>query len=145
VNCKRSRESCQSYIERCTGSTLSQPTNLQAQPGAPRPPRAPKEITPHISTHQATPLLEVVLAEEAAAASRARMLEHERATTSAVKQLRNDLKDEKGDAEDKVCGQGRAEQGRAGYPMGGPTTALLLPCGLRGAGGGTVAASSAFS
>lgn len=33
-----------------------------------------------------------------------RTIEHERTTTSAVKQLRNDLKDEKIDHEDKVCG-----------------------------------------
>ncbi len=31
-----------------------------------------------------------------------RTIEHERTTTSAVKQLRNDLKDEKVDHEDKV-------------------------------------------
>jgi hypothetical protein len=53
---------------------------------------------------RATPLVEAVLAEEAAKQARSRTLEHERTTTSAVKQLRNDLKDEKTDAEDQVWG-----------------------------------------
>ncbi len=49
------------------------------------------------------PVIEVVLAGEAAKVAQEHTIEHERTTTSAVKQLRNDLKDEKIDAEDKVC------------------------------------------
>ncbi len=49
-----------------------------------------------------TPAVEVVLAAEAAKVAQEHTIEHERTTTSAVKQLRNDLKDEKVDAEDKV-------------------------------------------
>uniref|UniRef100_A0A6S8JR28 Dynein regulatory complex protein 9 n=1 Tax=Dunaliella tertiolecta TaxID=3047 RepID=A0A6S8JR28_DUNTE len=49
-----------------------------------------------------TPIVASVLAHEAAKKQMERTIEHERTTTSAVKQLRNDLKDEKIDHEDKM-------------------------------------------
>ncbi|GFH32748.1 uncharacterized protein HaLaN_32019, partial [Haematococcus lacustris] len=42
-----------------------------------------------------TPIIESVLAQEAAKVQMEQTIEHERTTSSAVKQLRNDLKDEK--------------------------------------------------
>lgn len=44
---------------------------------------------------KAQPLIESVMAMEAAEVQMKQTIEHERATTSMVKQLRNDLKDEK--------------------------------------------------
>lgn len=48
------------------------------------------------------PILESVLAQEAAEVEMKETIEHERSTTAAVKQLRNDLKDEKADHEEKM-------------------------------------------
>eukprot|EP00197_Chlamydomonas_leiostraca_P007849 CAMPEP_0202859022 /NCGR_PEP_ID=MMETSP1391-20130828/1320_1 /ASSEMBLY_ACC=CAM_ASM_000867 /TAXON_ID=1034604 /ORGANISM="Chlamydomonas leiostraca, Strain SAG 11-49" /LENGTH=393 /DNA_ID=CAMNT_0049538019 /DNA_START=96 /DNA_END=1274 /DNA_ORIENTATION=+ len=52
--------------------------------------------------HKVTPVLEAVLASEAAKVAMEHTIEHERTTTSAVKQLRNDLKDERTDHDDKI-------------------------------------------
>ncbi|KAJ9518749.1 hypothetical protein QJQ45_025996, partial [Haematococcus lacustris] len=49
-----------------------------------------------------TPIIESVLAQEAAKVQMEQTIEHERTTSSAVKQLRNDLKDEKSDHEEKA-------------------------------------------
>ncbi|KAL6760996.1 hypothetical protein V8C86DRAFT_2545284 [Haematococcus lacustris] len=49
-----------------------------------------------------TPIIESVLAQEAAKVQMEQTIEHERTTSSAVKQLRNDLKDEKSDHEEKM-------------------------------------------
>lgn len=51
---------------------------------------------------QVTPVLEAVLASESAKVSMEHTIEHERTTSSAVKQLRNDLKDERSDHDEKV-------------------------------------------
>lgn len=50
------------------------------------------------------PLIEFVMAQEAAEVQMKQTIEHERTTTSTVRQLRNDLKDEKVDHEEKVRG-----------------------------------------
>lgn len=55
------------------------------------------------------PLVESVMAQEAAEVQMKETIEHERTTTATVRQLRNDLKDEKIDHEEKVrgsCGEG---------------------------------------
>jgi len=51
---------------------------------------------------KAQPLIESVMAMEAAEVQMQRTIEHERATTATVKQLRNDLKDERIDHEEKM-------------------------------------------
>ncbi len=48
------------------------------------------------------PLLESVMAQEAAEVAMQQTIEHERTTTAAVRQLRNDLREEKLDHEEKV-------------------------------------------
>lgn len=61
------------------------------------------------------PLVESVMAQEAAEVQMKETIEHERTTTATVRQLRNDLKDEKIDHEEKVRrswgegGQGTAD------------------------------------
>lgn len=50
------------------------------------------------------PLVESVMAQEAAEVQMKETIEHERTTTATVRQLRNDLKDEKIDHEEKVRG-----------------------------------------
>ena len=48
------------------------------------------------------PMVESVMAQEAAEVQMKKTIEHERTTTAAVRQLRNDLRDEKIDHEEKV-------------------------------------------
>lgn len=66
------------------------------------------------------PLVESVMAQEAAEVQMKETIEHERTTTATVRQLRNDLKDEKIDHEEKVRGSCWAQQGREwrGWPKG---------------------------
>lgn len=54
------------------------------------------------SKQKIQPILESVIAQEAAEVEMKETIEHERSTTAAVKQLRNDLKDEKSDHEEKM-------------------------------------------
>lgn len=51
---------------------------------------------------KAQPIIESVMAQEAAEVQMKESIEHERLTTSAVRQLRNDLREEKLDHEEKV-------------------------------------------
>lgn len=48
------------------------------------------------------PVIESVMAQEASEVQMKKTIEHERTTTAAVRQLRNDLRDEKIDHEEKV-------------------------------------------
>jgi hypothetical protein len=50
------------------------------------------------------PMIESVMAQEATEVQMKQTIEHERTTTAAVRQLRNDLKDEKIDHDEKVGG-----------------------------------------
>lgn len=52
------------------------------------------------------PMVESVMAQESAEVQMKKTIEHERATTAAVRQLRNDLRDEKIDHEEKVGASG---------------------------------------
>ena len=56
------------------------------------------------------PLIESVMAQEAAEVQMKKTIEHERTTTAAVRQLRNDLRDEKMDHEEKVWGRSRMRE-----------------------------------
>ena len=70
------------------------------------------------------PLIESVMAQEAAEVQMKSTIEHERTTTAAVRQLRNDLRDEKMDHEDKVEAGGK-ELGRC---MAGYTVIVIRDC-----------------
>ena len=50
------------------------------------------------------PVIESVMAQEAAEVQMKKTIEHEKTTTAAVRQLRNDLRDEKIEHEEKVGG-----------------------------------------